>query len=119
MTKPSAIMSLRIVLAKLEREGDLTITETSDRFWIEAAIAAIAEPRRQALEEAARVAERIWDTGQQGAHGAGKRKEPCATCGGRGWVTTEQGGHNCRCSNLRCIKCGGEGRKIEPKNALQ
>ena len=46
--------------------------------------------------------------------GAGKLKEPCATCGGRGWVATEQGGHNCRCSNLRCIKCGGEGREIEP-----
>lgn len=50
-------------------------------------------------------------------HGAGRVKEPCATCDGRGWVLPDgwQGGYNCRCSNLRCIKCGGEGRAVEPR----
>jgi len=66
---PDIVDRLRIVLASLEREGDMVIAQ-SDILWLDAAIAeierlrAIAPPsadveaaKREAIEQAAKVAE--------------------------------------------------------------
>lgn len=46
MTAPNTLLErLRAVLAKLEAEGDLLLTEESDRFWITEAADALEEAR--------------------------------------------------------------------------